>query len=44
VFDAQALASDVYPLDDRRSERFNARIAGRPGLMGTRETLTVYPG
>lgn len=44
VFDAQAIANNVYPLDDRRSERFNARIAGRPDLMGGRKSLTVYPG
>jgi arylsulfatase len=44
VFDAEAVANNVYPLDDRRSERFNARIAGRPDLMGGRKSLTVYPG
>jgi hypothetical protein len=34
----------VLPLDDRRSERFNAAIAGRPDLIGDRTSLTVYPG
>jgi arylsulfatase len=34
----------VLPIDDRRSERFNAAIAGRPDLMGDRTSLTVYPG
>jgi len=32
------------PIDDRRSERFDAAIAGRPDLMGDRTSLTVYPG
>ena len=26
------------------SERFNAAIAGRPDIMGTRTSLTVYTG
>jgi arylsulfatase len=34
----------VFPIDDRRSERFNPVIAGRPDLLGGRKTLTVYPG
>jgi arylsulfatase len=34
----------VLPIDDRRSERLNAAIAGRPDLMGDRTSLTVYPG
>src|SRR6266542_6751511 len=34
----------VLPIDDRRSERFDAVIAGRPDLMGNRTSLTVYPG
>lgn len=34
----------MLPIDDRRSERFNATIAGRPDLMGSRTSLTVYPG
>jgi hypothetical protein len=34
----------VLPIDDRRSERFNAAIAGRPDLIGDRTSLTVYPG
>jgi len=33
------------PIDDRRVERFNAAIAGRPDIMGDGgKTLTVYPG
>src|SRR5438046_5234007 len=34
----------VLPIDDRRAERFNAAIAGRPDLIGDRTSLTVYPG
>jgi len=34
----------VLPIDDRRSERFDAATAGRPDLMGKRTSLTVYPG
>src|SRR5207245_9715935 len=32
----------MLPIDDRRSERFNAAIAGRPDLIGDRTSLTVY--
>jgi arylsulfatase A-like enzyme len=44
VFVKEALRNHVFPIDDRRSERFNPAIAGRPDLMGGRKTLTVYPG
>jgi arylsulfatase A-like enzyme len=44
VFDREAVRNRVYPIDDRRSERFNPAIAGRPDLMGGRKSLTVYPG
>ncbi len=44
VFDKEALRNHVYPIDDRRSERFVASIAGRPDLLGGRKSLTVYPG
>lgn len=44
VFAKEAVRNHVFPIDDRRSERFNAAIAGRPDLMGGRKTLTVYPG
>ena len=40
----EAERNHVLPIDDRRAERFNATIAGRPDLMGTRTSLTVYPG
>ena len=44
LFDAEAVRNNVYPIDDRRSERFNPAIAGRPDLMAGRRSLTVYPG
>jgi hypothetical protein len=44
VFHTEALRNNVYPLDDRRAERFNPAIAGRPDLMAGRKSLTVYPG
>jgi arylsulfatase len=44
LFTKEAIKNHVLPIDDRRSERFNAAIAGRPDLMGNRTSLTVYPG
>jgi arylsulfatase len=44
VFNKEAIKNHVFPIDDRRSERFNPTIAGRPDLMGGRKSLTVYPG
>jgi len=44
LFMKEAIKNDVLPIDDRRSERFNAALAGRPDLMGERTSLTVYPG
>jgi arylsulfatase A-like enzyme len=44
VFMKEAVRNHVLPIDDRRSERFNPAIAGRPDLLGGRKTLTVYPG
>lgn len=44
VFDREAMANNVFPLDARRSERFDFRIAGRPDLMNGRRSLTVFPG
>lgn len=35
---------NVLPLDDRKYERLNAAIAGRPDLMGERTSLTLYSG
>ena len=44
IFDQEAIKNHVYPIDDRRVERFDPRIAGRPDLMGGRTSLTVYEG
>lgn len=44
LFDKEAIKYHVYPIDDRRSERLNPAIAGRPDLMGGRKSLTVYEG
>ncbi len=44
VFDTEAIRNKVYPLDDRRVERFDAALAGRPDLMGPRTSLTLYEG
>ncbi|MEQ1893590.1 MAG: arylsulfatase [Planctomycetota bacterium] len=44
VFTEEALRNHVFPIDDRRAERFNPAIAGRPDLLNGRKTLTVYPG
>ena len=44
LFTKEAIRNHVYPLDDRRAERFNAAIAGRPDLMGPRKSLTLYEG
>ncbi|WP_367870948.1 arylsulfatase [Luteolibacter sp. Populi] len=44
VFMKEAVRNHVLPIDDRRSERFNPAIAGRPDLLDGRKSLTVYPG
>jgi arylsulfatase A-like enzyme len=44
IFEQEALRNHVFPIDDRRSERFNPVVAGRPDLLNGRKTLTVYPG
>jgi arylsulfatase len=44
VFAKEAIRNHVFPLDDRRVERFNAAIAGRPDLIGSRTALTLYEG
>jgi arylsulfatase len=44
IFDEEAVKNHVYPIDDRRAERFDASIAGRPDVMGKRTSLTVYEG
>ena len=44
LFKQEAIANNVYPLDDRLYERFNAALAGRPDLMGDRKSLTLSDG
>src|SRR6187455_1295739 len=44
IFNKEATKNHVFPIDDRRAERFDASIAGRPDLMGPRTSLTVYEG
>ena len=44
LFEKEAIANNVYPLDDRLYERFNAALAGRPDLMGDRKSLTLADG
>jgi arylsulfatase A-like enzyme len=44
LFEQEAIKNNVYPLDDRVYERFNAAIAGRPDLMGDRTSLTLAQG
>ena len=44
LFITEAIRNHVLPIDDRRAERFDPSIAGRPDLMGGRKTLTVYDG
>jgi arylsulfatase len=34
----------VLPIDDRSVERVNAKVAGRPDLMGDRTSLTLHAG
>jgi arylsulfatase len=44
LFMKEAERNHALPIDDRRAERFNPAIAGRPDLLAGRKTLTVYPG
>jgi arylsulfatase len=44
LFMEEAIKYNVLPLDDRTFERFNAKIAGRPDLMGDRTSMTMYEG
>jgi arylsulfatase len=44
VFVKEAIRNHVFPLDDRRAERFDAAVAGRPDLIGTRTSLTLHEG
>jgi len=44
LFLEEAVRNHVLPLDDRRVERFDASIAGRPDLLGPRTSMTLYEG
>ncbi len=44
LFLEEAIRNHVLPLDDRRAERFDASIAGRPDLLGPRTSMTLYEG
>ncbi|MGB2692955.1 MAG: arylsulfatase [Thermodesulfobacteriota bacterium] len=44
LFEEEAIKNNVYPLDDRVYERFNAELAGRPDLMGDRKSLALSEG
>lgn len=44
LFMAEAYKYNVLPIDDRSTERLDAKRAGRPELMGDRKSLTVYEG
>ncbi len=44
LFIKEAIANNVLPIDDRGIERVNAKLAGRPDVMGGRTSLTVYEG
>jgi arylsulfatase len=44
LFTIEAAKYNVFPLDDRKVERLNPAIAGRPDLMGSRTSLRLFPG
>ena len=44
LFIEEAIKYRVLPIDDRSVERVNAKLAGRPDLMGDRTSLTLTPG
>jgi arylsulfatase len=44
LFLVEGAKYNVFPLDDRGGERFNAAVAGRPDLPAGRTTMTFYPG
>ena len=44
LFIAEAIKYRVLPIDDRSVERVNAKLAGRPDLMGDRASLTLSEG
>jgi arylsulfatase len=44
IFLKEAIRNHVLPIDDRRTERFDPEIAGRPDLLGGRTSMTLYEG
>jgi arylsulfatase len=44
LFMKEAVRNHVLPIDDRRAERFDPAIAGRPDLLGPRTSMTLYEG
>ena len=44
LFMKEAVKYRVLPIDDRSVERVNAKLAGRPDLMGDRTSLTLHAG
>jgi arylsulfatase len=44
LFLKEAVAHHVLPIDDRVIERINAKMVGRPDLMGDRTSLTLHAG
>jgi arylsulfatase A-like enzyme len=44
LFLLEASKYNVFPLDDRKAERLNPDLAGRPDLMKGRTSMTLYPG
>jgi arylsulfatase len=44
LFMTEAAKYNVLPIDDRTIERVNPATAGRPDIMGSRTSLTLYPG
>lgn len=44
LFMQEAEKYHVLPIDDRTIERTNAQLAGRPDVLGSRTSLTLYEG
>jgi hypothetical protein len=44
LFMKEAVRYRVLPIDDRVFERINAKLVGRPDLMGDRTSLTLHAG
>ncbi len=44
LFLVEAARYNVFPLDDRKIERLNSELAGRPDPLRGRASMTFYPG